>query len=214
MSIKSPFAIQKALIGIGGEPKSVKRLRSGDLLIETTSALQTKSFLLAKSFLNGPVTVFPHKSLNSCRGVISERDLLGTSDSEILEGFSDQGFYLPHDIFLYSRQSTSFPSGILPSIQVESLLQIPIPTTTTTTSRGNNLNNLVSPLGTESHSHTTPATLNSFSTENFPESVPNESNSEHSTAAEAQQIVKRKSRNRRKRSKIPKPNIEIKKGST
>ncbi|GFV38560.1 uncharacterized protein TNCV_3224661 [Trichonephila clavipes] len=91
MSIKSPFAIQKALIGIGGEPKSVKRLRSGDLLIETTSALQTKSFLLAKSFLNSPVTVFPHKSPNSCRGVISEPDLLGTSDSEILEGFSGQG---------------------------------------------------------------------------------------------------------------------------
>ncbi|GFU70930.1 uncharacterized protein TNCV_3633421 [Trichonephila clavipes] len=91
MSIKSPLAIQKALIGIGGEPKSVKRLRSGDLLIETTSALQTKSFLLAKSFLNSPVTVFPHKSLNSCRGVISEPDLLSTSDSEILEGFSGQG---------------------------------------------------------------------------------------------------------------------------
>ncbi|GFV21609.1 uncharacterized protein TNCV_5121961 [Trichonephila clavipes] len=91
MSVKSPFAIQKALIGIGGEPKSVKRLRSGDLLIETTSALQTKSFLLAKSFLNRPVTVNPHKSLNSCRGVISEPDLLGTSDSEILEGFSAQG---------------------------------------------------------------------------------------------------------------------------
>ncbi|GFY11668.1 uncharacterized protein TNCV_4231371 [Trichonephila clavipes] len=91
MSVKSPFAIQKALIGIGGEPKSVKRLRSGDLLIETTSALQTKFFLLAKSFLNNPVTVSPHKSLNSCRGVISEPDLLGTSDSEILESFSDQG---------------------------------------------------------------------------------------------------------------------------
>ncbi|GFV25509.1 uncharacterized protein TNCV_1147791 [Trichonephila clavipes] len=75
----------------GGEPKSVKRLRSGDLLIETTSALQTKFFLLAKSFLNNPVTVTPHKSLNSCRGVISELDLLGTPDSEILEGFSDQG---------------------------------------------------------------------------------------------------------------------------
>ncbi|GFU85137.1 uncharacterized protein TNCV_1554001 [Trichonephila clavipes] len=205
MSIKSPFAIQKALIGIGGEPKSVKRLRSGDLLIETTSALQTKSFLLAKSFLNSPVTVFPHKSLNSCRGVISEPDLLGTSDSEILE------------VSTFSTSSSSTqdnllpsPSGILPTIQGESLLQIPIPTTTTTTSPGNNLNNLVSPLGTESHSHTTPATLNSVSTENFPESVPNESNSEHSTAAEAQQIVKRKSRNRRKRSKIPKPNIEIK----
>ncbi|GFT03535.1 RNA-directed DNA polymerase from mobile element jockey [Trichonephila clavipes] len=63
MSKVSPFAIQKALIGIGGEPKSVKRLRSGDLLVETNSALQTKSFLLAKHFLNSPVTISPHKTL-------------------------------------------------------------------------------------------------------------------------------------------------------
>ncbi|GFT18731.1 hypothetical protein TNCV_2277211 [Trichonephila clavipes] len=33
MSNKSPFAIHKAILGIGGEPKSNKRLRSGDLLI-------------------------------------------------------------------------------------------------------------------------------------------------------------------------------------
>ncbi|GFW07436.1 RNA-directed DNA polymerase from mobile element jockey [Trichonephila clavipes] len=91
MSKISPFAIHKTLIGIGGEPKSVKRLRSGDLLIETMSDLQTKSFLLAKTFLNSPVTVSPHKTLNSCRGVISEPDLLSTPDAEILEGFSDQG---------------------------------------------------------------------------------------------------------------------------
>ncbi|GFU70955.1 hypothetical protein TNCV_3349781 [Trichonephila clavipes] len=43
MSKKSPFAAHKPLIRIGGEPKSVKRLRSGDLLIETVSAVQTKS---------------------------------------------------------------------------------------------------------------------------------------------------------------------------
>ncbi|GFV09409.1 RNA-directed DNA polymerase from mobile element jockey [Trichonephila clavipes] len=91
MSKKSPFAIHKALIGIGGEPKSVKRLRSGDLLIETSSALQTKSFLLAKSFLDSPITISSHKTLNSCRGVISESDLLNTPDAEILDGFSDQG---------------------------------------------------------------------------------------------------------------------------
>ncbi|GFS52531.1 hypothetical protein TNCV_4851771 [Trichonephila clavipes] len=54
MSNKSPFAVHKALIGIGGEPKSVKRLRSGDLLIETNSAIQTKSFLLTKTFLSSP----------------------------------------------------------------------------------------------------------------------------------------------------------------
>ncbi|GFV30712.1 uncharacterized protein TNCV_951331 [Trichonephila clavipes] len=45
MLTKSTFAINKALIGIGGEPKSVKRLRSGDLLIETSSTLQSRSYL-------------------------------------------------------------------------------------------------------------------------------------------------------------------------
>ncbi|GFU08342.1 hypothetical protein TNCV_4962781 [Trichonephila clavipes] len=106
------------------------------------------------------------------------------------------------------------PSGIIPTIQSESLLQIPIPTTTTT-SPGNNLNTLVSPLETKTRSHTTPDKLNSVSTENFPESVPNASNSDHSTAAEAQQFVKRKSRNRRKRPKVQKPDIDIKReGST
>ncbi|GFS85689.1 putative RNA-directed DNA polymerase from transposon BS [Trichonephila clavipes] len=88
---KSPFLIQKALVGIGGEPKSVKRLRSGDLLLETNSALQTKSFLLKrKHFLDPPVNN-PHKSLNTSRGVISEPDLLTTPEAEILDGFSDQG---------------------------------------------------------------------------------------------------------------------------
>ncbi|GFT29391.1 hypothetical protein TNCV_757471 [Trichonephila clavipes] len=72
------------------------------------------------------------------------------------------------------------------------------------------MNTLVSPLETETRSHTTPATLISVSTENLPESVPNESNSQHSNAAEAEQFVKRKSRNRRKRPKVQKPDIEIK----
>ncbi|GFU07543.1 uncharacterized protein TNCV_2225221 [Trichonephila clavipes] len=91
MSGKSPFIIHKALIGIGGEPKSIKKLRSGDLLIETISAVQSKSFLLAKTFIDSPLTVTPHRTLNSCRGVISESDLLCASETEILEGLSDQG---------------------------------------------------------------------------------------------------------------------------
>ncbi|GFV31778.1 RNA-directed DNA polymerase from mobile element jockey [Trichonephila clavipes] len=372
MSKISPFAIHKTLIGIGGEPKSVKRLRSGDLLIETMSDLQTKSFLLAKTFFNSPVTVSPHKTLNSCRGVIFEPDLLSTSDAEILESFYDQGViqvrritikrhsnviptkhiiltfnkpklpttvkagYLnckirpyilnplrcfkcqrfghsqtscrgqltcsrcasvghsstdctlepkcvnctqshPSDsklcqkwklekqiqelktnrnisyfearrlivpqltqtyaqaarpstistatqtdpnlsniicpplqcltpissknplpstsssVSTFSTSSSSTqgnllpsPSDILPTIQSESLLQIPIPTTTTTISPGNNLNTLVSPLEIETRSHTTSAKLNSVSTENLPASVHNESTSDHSNAAEAQ----------------------------
>ncbi|GFT93217.1 RNA-directed DNA polymerase from mobile element jockey, partial [Trichonephila clavipes] len=105
----SPFAIHKALIGIGGEPKSVKKLRSGDLLIETSSAVQTKSFLLAKSFLGSPANITPHKSLNSSRGVISEPDLLTTTDAEILEGFSSQGVIQVRRITL-KKDTTLIPT--------------------------------------------------------------------------------------------------------
>ncbi|GFW27607.1 uncharacterized protein TNCV_4283081 [Trichonephila clavipes] len=88
--LMDPMQLCPALLGIGGEPKSIKRFKSGDLLIETTSALlKKKSFFLAKTFLNSPVTITPHKTLNFCRGVISELDLLNIPDSEILEGFSD-----------------------------------------------------------------------------------------------------------------------------
>ncbi|GFV40235.1 hypothetical protein TNCV_1443881 [Trichonephila clavipes] len=101
------------------------------------------------------------------------------------------------------------PSAIIPTIQSESLLKIPIPTTTTT-SPDNNLNTSVSPLETKTRSHTTPDKLNALSTENLPESVPTTSNSEHSNAAEIPQFVKRNSRKRRKRPKVQKPEIEIK----
>ncbi|GFX13652.1 uncharacterized protein TNCV_1921651 [Trichonephila clavipes] len=62
------------------------------------------------------------------------------------------------------------PSGILPTIQSESLLQIPIPTTTSTTSPGNNLNTLVSPLETETRSRTTPT--GTFCWVKMPQNVP------------------------------------------
>ncbi|GFW96586.1 uncharacterized protein TNCV_2846431 [Trichonephila clavipes] len=79
-SKKSPFAIQKALkepvkrIRMR-DPRSVRKLRSGDLLIETASAVQSKSFLMAKTFLDSTLTVTPHKSLNCSRGVIYESEL-------------------------------------------------------------------------------------------------------------------------------------------
>ncbi|GFX60623.1 hypothetical protein TNCV_4916731 [Trichonephila clavipes] len=63
---------------------------------------------------------------------------------------------------------------------------------------------------TETRSLTTHDKFNALSTENLPESVPNTSNSEHSNAPEIPQCVKRNSRNRRKRPKVQKPDIEIK----
>ncbi|GFU39460.1 putative RNA-directed DNA polymerase from transposon BS [Trichonephila clavipes] len=100
---------RRSIIGIGGEPKSIKKLRSGDLLIETTSALQSKSFLLAKTFLDFPLSVTPHRSLNSCRGIISKPDLLCSSETEILEGLSDQGVTQVRRITI-KKDSSLFPT--------------------------------------------------------------------------------------------------------
>ncbi|GFT17218.1 hypothetical protein TNCV_4739231 [Trichonephila clavipes] len=66
-------------------------MRSGDLLVETKSAIQPKSYLSTKHFLDSILTVTPHRSLNFSHGVISEPDLLTTTFAEILDGFSDQG---------------------------------------------------------------------------------------------------------------------------
>ncbi|GFW61634.1 hypothetical protein TNCV_3705691 [Trichonephila clavipes] len=169
---KSPFALQKALKGIGGDPKSVQKLRPVEVTYESK----------------------PY-----------------ASEAEIIEGLSDQG--VTQCTVSTSSSSTQeillpSPSAIIPTIQSESLLKISIPTTTTFP--GNNLNTSVSPLETKTRSHTTPDELNSLSTENLPESVRTTSNSEHSNAAEVQQFVKRKSRNRRKRPKVQKSDIEIK----
>ncbi|GFT31033.1 uncharacterized protein TNCV_1683901 [Trichonephila clavipes] len=82
---------------------------SGDLLIETKSPLQTKSFLLTKTFQKSPVTVRPHKTLNFCRGVISEPDLLSTPESEILEEFSDKGVIQVRRITI-KKDSTIVPT--------------------------------------------------------------------------------------------------------
>ncbi|GFX21016.1 hypothetical protein TNCV_2044921 [Trichonephila clavipes] len=68
---------------------------------------------------------------------------------------------------------------------------------------------------TETRTLTTPYKFVALSTETqplvpLPESVPTTSNSEHSNAPEIPQCVKRNSRNRRKRPKVQKPEIEIK----
>ncbi|GFW30474.1 putative RNA-directed DNA polymerase from transposon BS [Trichonephila clavipes] len=109
MAQKSPFAIQKAIQGIIGEPRLVKKLRSDYLLIETSSALRTISFLLTKTFLDCPLTVNLHRSLNSCRGVISETDLLCASEAEILEGLSDQEVTQVRRIKI-KKDSSTFPT--------------------------------------------------------------------------------------------------------
>ena len=87
----SPFAIQKGLVGLAGEPKSVKKLKDGSLLVECRTDSHSKCLLKATSLCNIHIKVTPHPSLNTVKGVIRSRDLEGVSDDEMCENLSSQG---------------------------------------------------------------------------------------------------------------------------
>ena len=87
----SPFAIAKAIEGLAGEPKQVRKLRSGDLLVEVTRQSHSSNLLRSTSFAGVPVKVEAHTSLNTSKGTIRSRDLENCSEKEILENLSGQG---------------------------------------------------------------------------------------------------------------------------
>ena len=87
----SPFAINKGIEGLAGPVRNVSRLRSGDILVEVDRAVQSKNLLKVKLFVNIPVKVFPHRSLNSSKGVIRCSELRDCETEEILDELSDQG---------------------------------------------------------------------------------------------------------------------------
>ena len=87
----SPFVIEKQIESIIGTPKYVKKLRNGTLLVETVRKGQTDNLLKTNMFFNIPVEVTPHKTLNSSKGIIRDRNLKGESEDNIKEYLEDQG---------------------------------------------------------------------------------------------------------------------------
>ncbi|XP_055936856.1 uncharacterized protein LOC129966457 [Argiope bruennichi] len=87
----SPFLVEKSLTGNIGEVASVRKLRSGDLLVEVSSRQQSHKILKLKSFGPIPVTITPHGSMNSSRGVITCGELFNVPLEEITEKLQNQG---------------------------------------------------------------------------------------------------------------------------
>ncbi|GBL82854.1 hypothetical protein AVEN_106373-1 [Araneus ventricosus] len=69
----------------------LKKLRSGDLLVEVQSRKQSEQIVKLKTFSNIPVTVSPHASLNSSKGVVTCGELLNVTTEEILKELQSQG---------------------------------------------------------------------------------------------------------------------------
>jgi len=91
LSKLSPFAIDKATKCAVGTVKTIRRLRKGDLLIEITSAAQSRALNKLDNLAGCPVTASPHRTLNSCKGVIRCRPLVDCDKDEILEELQSQG---------------------------------------------------------------------------------------------------------------------------
>ncbi|GBM52305.1 hypothetical protein AVEN_81194-1 [Araneus ventricosus] len=87
----SPFLVEKAINGSIGDVKCTKKLRSGDLLVEVQSRKQSEQILKLKKISTIPITVSPHASLNSSKGVITCGELLNVPTEEILKELQGQG---------------------------------------------------------------------------------------------------------------------------
>ncbi|GBN16751.1 hypothetical protein AVEN_256226-1 [Araneus ventricosus] len=87
----SPFLVEKAITATVGEVKSTKKLRSGDLLVEVHSRKQSEQIVKLTTFSNIPITVSPHSSLNSSKGVITCGELLNVPTEEILKELQGEG---------------------------------------------------------------------------------------------------------------------------
>ena len=86
-----PFVIEKQIEASIGTPKSVKKLRNGTLLVETTRKAQTEKLLKLNKFFNLPMEVTTHKTLNSSKSIIRDRNLKDETNENILEYLSPQG---------------------------------------------------------------------------------------------------------------------------
>lgn len=87
----SPFIIAKDLEKLVGKSYSAKKLRTGGIQVEVESKQQSDALLTLKKIGEIPVSVSSHRTLNIVKGVISEDDLLGCSESELEEGLKEHG---------------------------------------------------------------------------------------------------------------------------
>ncbi|GBL79143.1 hypothetical protein AVEN_92391-1 [Araneus ventricosus] len=85
----SPFLVQKLLKSCIGEIQNVKKLRSGDLLVQVDSK---QASVISKLTHLGtfPVETSFHKTLNVSRGVLSNPDFIHVTEAEFVEELRDQ----------------------------------------------------------------------------------------------------------------------------
>ena len=87
----SPFIIDKAIRSAVGTVKTIRSLRNGDFLLEVSSATQSRIVNKLDNLAGCPVTASPHRTLNSCKGVIRCGPLVDCDKQDTLNELKPQG---------------------------------------------------------------------------------------------------------------------------
>src|SRR4051812_21545822 len=87
----SPFVLDKSFKACIGTVKNVKKLRSGVILVEVEKRQQSDNLLGLKTILDLSISVSPHRTLNTSRGVIRSYDLAQIEEQVLLQELSPQG---------------------------------------------------------------------------------------------------------------------------
>ena len=104
LSSLNPFAVEKGFKAIAGQLHSIKRLRNGSFLVQCNTKKQSDALLKATMFVDRGIKVYPHKQLNTSKGVIRCRELKGTDEAEIKEGLKSQGVIDVHRVMIKKDQ--------------------------------------------------------------------------------------------------------------
>ena len=86
----SPFLIAKNFQSVLKEVHSIRKLKSGDLLVEFSTATQFNILFRSTNIGSFSVSIEAHKTLNFSRGVISVADVLHSTNEDLLENLKSQ----------------------------------------------------------------------------------------------------------------------------
>ena len=90
--------MQEGFLAIAGTLKSTKRLRDRSFLMECSRKAQAENLLKTETFVDRPVHVCVHKTLNPSRGVIRCRELFDLSELDIRYELKTQGVVEVHSV--------------------------------------------------------------------------------------------------------------------
>ena len=123
----NPFALSKAVKGVAGDVKSIKKLRSGAVLIECGTKAQSSNLLNVKSLAGVSVSASAHRTLNHSKGIMRDpsRFFAEMTEFDLATELKDQGVvgvkrftyrkdgnFVPTNTYLLNFAQSSAPKSI------------------------------------------------------------------------------------------------------